>query len=303
MKHSDSVVAALIAGFAVALGAACDSDSATPGTTPAGKVVVLDGQVTARRALPNHLDRTLDMGAPVYADDTVTTEEDASVRILLFHNQVVWTLEASQSRRVDATLAWRAPKGSASPDLLARDSSDRTVSAGPHAETEAAHQVSTAAPAASPAPVAPAAPAPPKPGLGGIGSLGTKSGGGAGTGTAGPGVAPPRGTLGAGEINVQGSIDAGVVRGAVRRLRPQLVACYQQAIKANPDARGKLQMTVVVGTAGKVARVTVDGDTTGEPRIAECVRVRLARAQFPASRSGYSFSLPLVFEPADRRPR
>src|SRR5262245_1646771 len=114
---------------------------APPATEPAGKVVALEGGATAQRAQTGAEKRPLAVDGPVWADDTVAAAAGATLRILLAHNGVTWTLEGGPegaSRRVDQSVAWRAPKASTAGEALAAEEKDRTGSAGRHTETEAA---------------------------------------------------------------------------------------------------------------------------------------------------------------------
>ncbi len=151
--------------FVLALAGASCAGEETPSdpNQPAGKVIELAGQVSAAR--DGAAARPLAVGAPVFADDTVTTSLDASAVILLAHNQVRWSLGSEKSLRVDRSLAWKAKAdegGSAFDD----QEKMATASAGRHTDREAGDTAATAQlPSASsseaaPLEGAPAAPAP-----------------------------------------------------------------------------------------------------------------------------------------------
>ncbi len=125
-----------------ALAAACKGDASTADPAqPAGKVVELSGKVDAARE--GSAARPLAVGAPVFADDTVTTGADGSAVILLAHNQVRWSLGQGKSLRVDRSMAWKASSddtGSAFDD----EEKLATASAGRHTDREAADTAATA---------------------------------------------------------------------------------------------------------------------------------------------------------------
>jgi len=139
----------------LALAAACKGDTAAGDPDqPAGKVIELAGKVDAARE--GAAVRPLAVGAPVFADDTVTTGPDGSAVILLAHNQVRWSLGQDKSLRVDRSMAWKATadeSGSAFDD----EEKVATASAGRHTDREAADTAATAqlpGAAAEPAPPA-----------------------------------------------------------------------------------------------------------------------------------------------------
>jgi len=101
----------------------------------AGSVVEVAGAVTALAA-DGAGRRSLAVGDEVLGTDTIETGPDGRVTIRLRHNQALWSLGAGKSRRVDESVAWRAPAAAAGgPGLAERD---RTAAAGRHAEREAA---------------------------------------------------------------------------------------------------------------------------------------------------------------------
>lgn len=106
--------------------------------TAAGKVIAIGGDVTARRATPGATARKLALADEVFGDDQVETAAEASVTIALHHNGARWTLGPSQSRRVDAGLAWRAPRASEEAMLARAPAALGTAAAGRHSEHEAA---------------------------------------------------------------------------------------------------------------------------------------------------------------------
>jgi hypothetical protein len=118
----------------------CESSRSADPTGPAGTVEAIEGEVTAARA---NASRRLAKGESVWGDDVVTTAAGASIGIRLTHNGVLWALEGGQTRRVDDSVAWRAPRESGAG--LGTAEKDRTAAAGRHAEQEAGETGATAA--------------------------------------------------------------------------------------------------------------------------------------------------------------
>lgn len=96
------------------------------------------------------------VGAKVHGADTIITGADGRVTVLLYHNRARWALDGGKRKRVDQSVAWRAPK-SAGGSLLAEGAGDQgTSAAGRHAEKEAADTRATArADEATPEPTMP----------------------------------------------------------------------------------------------------------------------------------------------------
>ena len=93
------------------------------------------------------------VGTKLHGADTVITGADGHVTVLLYHNRARWTLDGGKRKRIDQSVAWRAPR-SASGSLLAQGAGDQgTSAAGRHAEKEAVDTRATAPAAeATPAP-------------------------------------------------------------------------------------------------------------------------------------------------------
>ncbi len=114
--------------------------------TAAGTVIGVTGTVVARAPTTAGAQRTLKVGATVYKDDTIETAKNASINIVLSHNNAQWSLSSGRRKRVDRSVAWRAPKVTrvTAAGLLARQARGKTVAAGRHSESEAAESAETA---------------------------------------------------------------------------------------------------------------------------------------------------------------
>jgi hypothetical protein len=256
----------------------CGKQAGAPASDqPAGKVVALEGEATATRAAEGSPKRNLSVAAPVWADDTVAAAAGATLRILLAHNEVTWTLEggtSGSSRRVDQSLAWAAPKGTAASETMAPAEKDRTASAGRHAEMEAAGTEATApkkeeaapvpdeaktappppppAAAAAPAPAAPPAQAPSpkasKPAAhraDGADTFVDRSGGGG----------PASVKLAIATFGVRGALTEAAARKVIDAHLDEVKSCVAAAGRG-----GKLTLSFVVEADGKVSDVVSFGD-------------------------------------------
>jgi hypothetical protein len=124
-----------LAVVVIVLLAACGSGGSSgprvePGQ-PAGDVVDVAGDVTARR--DGGEPRRLSVGDEVSGDDVVATADGASIVIELRHNGVRWSLGGGQSRQVARSEAWAARR-----KTEAAGPGERTTAAGRQGEREGA---------------------------------------------------------------------------------------------------------------------------------------------------------------------
>jgi hypothetical protein len=85
-----------------------------------------------------------------------------------------------------------------------------------------------------------------------------------------------------------------VVRSKIARVQ----ACYEHALKSDPDLAGKVVVTVAVGGDGR-ARAEVKDDGLAPAPVAGCVASTLARLKYPASGGGEVAAVfPFVFAPS-----
>ncbi len=110
--------------------AACKDSKSVDATGPAGKVLSLRGSATASSS--EHGERTLVIGAQVYRDDRIVTQEDTAIEIRLDHNGALWSLQGKRDVLVGESPAWRAKLANA--DVLNPSTNDTTGAAGRHTE-------------------------------------------------------------------------------------------------------------------------------------------------------------------------
>ena len=158
-------------------------------------------------------------------------------------------------------------------------------------------------------------------GVGGVGvansdSLrGIKSGGSgsgrvadAGSLRGGAGIAGAETGKGAGERTVKGAIkteapavdgdlDPNMVAKEVRSRLGAIKACYERALKRNPNLSGKVVVHWTITAAGTVTGIDVENDTLGDSEVASCIKGLVARWRFPAPAGGsVEVSFPFVFQ-------
>ena len=68
----------------------------------------------------------------------------------------------------------------------------------------------------------------------------------------------------------------------VRSRLGAIKACYERALKRNPNLSGKVVIHWTITQAGTVSGVDVEQDTLGDAEVASCIKSLIARWRFPA---------------------
>ena len=98
------------------------------------------------------------------------------------------------------------------------------------------------------------------------------------------------------EIFGAGTIDKSTVAQIVQRRLSAIKACYERELKSDPDVAGKVVIQFTIEESGRVSGAKVLNDSTGEPRIGQCVANVISRFKFPQPVGGsVTASYPFVF--------
>ena len=96
---------------------------------------------------------------------------------------------------------------------------------------------------------------------------------------------------------VDGELDPAMVAKEVRTRLGAIKACYERALKRNPNLSGKIVIHWTITQAGTVSGVDVEQDTLGDAEVASCIKSLIARWRFPAPSGGsVEVSFPFVFQ-------
>src|SRR6185312_15153282 len=96
---------------------------------------------------------------------------------------------------------------------------------------------------------------------------------------------------------VDGELDPAMVAKEVRTRLGAIKACYERALKRNPNLSGKVIIHWTITQAGTVSGVDVEQDTLGDAEVASCIKSLIARWRFPAPSGGsVEVSFPFVFQ-------
>ncbi len=134
---------------------------------------------------------------------------------------------------------------------------------------------------------------------GGVGTMGRGSGNfGYGTGGLGTHQGTKIVTGGAGE-EFKGAVDREGIRRVVEMNLRAIRACYERQLRTNPDLRGKLVLTCVVGEQGRVLSAGVKSNDLGNREVATCILERLKTWRFPDPPANTEYEVsayPFVFQ-------
>ena len=96
---------------------------------------------------------------------------------------------------------------------------------------------------------------------------------------------------------VDGELDPNMVAKEVKSRLGAIKACYERALKRNPNLSGKVVIHWTITQAGTVSGVDVETDTLGDAEVASCIKSLVARWRFPAPAGGsVEVSFPFVFQ-------
>ena len=96
---------------------------------------------------------------------------------------------------------------------------------------------------------------------------------------------------------VDGQLDPNIIVLEVRARMSAIKACYERALKRNPNLSGKVVVRWTITAAGTVNGVDIDQDTLGDSEVTNCIKGLVARWHFPTPQGGsVEVSFPFVFQ-------
>ena len=136
-------------------------------------------------------------------------------------------------------------------------------------------------------------------GSGKVADIGSLRGAGAiAGGTTGAGVTEKRvsGVVRSEAPAVDGALDPALVSKEVRARIGAVKACYERALKRNPNLSGKVKVRWTITAAGTVSGVDISDDSMGDSEVSSCIKQLVARWRFPAPSGGsVEVEFPFVF--------
>jgi outer membrane biosynthesis protein TonB len=96
---------------------------------------------------------------------------------------------------------------------------------------------------------------------------------------------------------VDGELDPALVSKEVRARIGAVKACYERALKRNPNLSGKVKVRWTITPAGTVSGIEIDEDSLGDAEVSSCIKGLVARWRFPAPSGGaVDVVFPFVFQ-------
>jgi TonB family protein len=96
---------------------------------------------------------------------------------------------------------------------------------------------------------------------------------------------------------VDGELDPSLVSKEVRTRIGAIKACYERALKRNPNLSGKVKIRWTITQAGTVSGVEIDEDSMGDSEVTSCIKSLVSRWRFPAPSGGsVEVVYPFVFQ-------
>jgi len=96
---------------------------------------------------------------------------------------------------------------------------------------------------------------------------------------------------------VDGELDPSLVSKEVRTRIGAIKACYERALKRNPNLSGKVKVRWTITAAGTVSAVEIEEDSMGDSEVSSCIKGLVTRWRFPAPSGGsVDVVYPFVFQ-------
>lgn len=96
---------------------------------------------------------------------------------------------------------------------------------------------------------------------------------------------------------VDGALDPALVSKEVRARIGAVKACYERALKRNPNLSGKVKVRWTITPAGTVSGIEIEEDSLGDAEVSGCIKGLVARWRFPAPSGGaVDVVFPFVFQ-------
>lgn len=96
-------------------------------------------------------------------------------------------------------------------------------------------------------------------------------------------------------------LDPNAVAAKIRQYKGALVACYESALKRNPNLSGKITLRFTISKMGKVSKAEIETDTMHDEDVNRCIIERASNWRFPAPQGGgeeVQFAYPFIFQAA-----
>ena len=83
------------------------------------------------------------------------------------------------------------------------------------------------------------------------------------------------------DVTEEGSDGLGALKQFVSTKKPEIKACYEDALRRNPDLAGKVEVMFTVHPNGRVSELSLTGNT-GDPWMEDCIASKIVAWYFPS---------------------
>jgi hypothetical protein len=99
-----------------------------------------------------------------------------------------------------------------------------------------------------------------------------------------------------GKADIKGSLDKDIIRRVIRRAKPGIRFCYEQALQSNPSLIGKIKISFVIAPNGAVSSAAPSKSLDND--LDACVTRKISQLSFPAPQGGGTVSVtyPFIFQ-------
>ncbi len=80
--------------------------------------------------------------------------------------------------------------------------------------------------------------------------------------------------------DVFGDVDKKAVSATIRQRMSGLQACYEKALRTQPDLKGKMSYTITINIQGRVTKVVIEEDTVGDASVRVCTEAKIKDWRF-----------------------
>jgi hypothetical protein len=80
--------------------------------------------------------------------------------------------------------------------------------------------------------------------------------------------------------DVFGDVDKKAVSATIRQRMSGLQACYEKALRSQPNLKGKMSYTITINVQGRVTKVVIEEDTVGDASVRACTEAKIKDWRF-----------------------
>ena len=97
--------------------------------------------------------------------------------------------------------------------------------------------------------------------------------------------------------SVGGKIDAGSVAATFKKRMSAIKVCYQKSLQKNPNSEGKVAIQFTIGSSGRISKIKVMQNTTGDKGLGKCISGKVKKWKFPRPDRGTpTFVYPFILK-------